>query len=107
MFGDAQEAVEVEARGEEEEEDLGEVRSADTISIGTFFSFGLLIFHLRSPISFSNSYISRSRWCPTSMKKALEQLTKHCFRERDPLVSRLLQNPLALALELLDCWDLW
>ena len=52
MFGDAQEAVEVEARGEEEEEELGEVRkgkplfrSADTISIGTFFPFfGSLFF---------------------------------------------------------------
>ena len=86
MFGDSQEAVEVEARGEDEEEELGEVG-------GTSFQF--------------NRYIPRLHWCPTSMRKALERLTKLCFRERDPPVSSRSPNPPALVPELLDCWDLW
>ena len=87
MFGDSQEAVEVEARGEEDEEELGEVKGE------TSFQF--------------SRYIPRLRWCPINMRKALEQLTKPCFRERDPPVSSHSPNPPALVPELLDCWDLW
>ena len=74
MFGDSQEAVEVEVRGEEDEEEFGEVR------VETSFQM--------------SRYIPRLRWFPIiSMRKALEQLTKHCFRGRDPRASSLSTNP--------------